>query len=147
MDKPFQADVFLTSISKYLHLILCIRKKNSHEHKCPCLSFLFINKCRSQSCLNHQMILVECTLQFRNLLIYGKLSFLIIWGPVCGAVGSRGRLASGNLGVRIPAANRSKSWKQAVAAQLLNAQEYVWVSRVTTDDHYKRIIRVTLGVA
>ena len=29
---------------------------------------------------------------------------LLFGGHVCGAVGSRGRLASGNLGVRIPAA-------------------------------------------
>ena len=40
---------------------------------------------------------------------------LLFGGHVCGAVGSRGRLASGNLGVRIPAATdlsrKNRQWQ------------------------------------
>ena len=59
MNKPFQSHVFYIK-----HLILTTRK-NSHKEKFPCLCFLFINKCRSQSCLNHQMTLFKCTPQLK----------------------------------------------------------------------------------
>ena len=37
--------------------------------------------------------------------------------------------------------------KEVVTAPLLNAQQEVRVSRVLGDDHYKRMPRVTVGVA
>ena len=44
------------------------------------------------------------------------------------------------VGVRIPAAtDREKSWKQVVTAPMLNARQYMWVSRVLGDNHYKRV--------
>ena len=46
-----------------------------------------------------------------------------------------------------PIRDRPKSLKQVVTAPLLNARQQVWVSRVLGDGHYKRIPRVTEGVA
>ena len=43
-----------------------------------------------------------------------------------------------------PSRNKSKSQKQVVTAPLLINRQQVWVSR---DDHYKRMSRVTVGVA
>ena len=40
-----------------------------------------------------------------------------------------------------------KSSKQVEIAPLLNARQQVWVSRVLKDDQYKRMSRVTVGVA
>ena len=53
--------------------------------------------------------------------------------------------ASGKLGVWIPAAT-DLSRKKVVTAELLNARQKMWVSRVLGDYHYKRISRVTEGV-
>ena len=57
-----------------------------------------------------------------NLFMENYLPFLF-GGHGGGAVGSSVRLASGNLGVRIPAAKDLSRKKQAVSAQLLNTQE------------------------
>ena len=42
---------------------------------------------------------------------------------------------------------RLNSLKHVVTAPLPNTRLYVWVSRVVGDDHYKRMPRVTVGVA
>ena len=47
-----------------------------------------------------------------------------------------GGVAVGRLGVRIPAATKAKSLKQAVTAPMPNAWHQVWVSR---DDHFKPV--------
>ena len=62
-----------------------------------------------------------------------------MWNYQCknrgvGAVVWSVRLASGRLGVQIPAAK-----KQVVTVPLLNARQHVWVSRVFGNDHYKRM--------
>ena len=49
--------------------------------------------------------------------------------------------------VRIPAATDPSRKKQLVTVPLLNAQHQVRVSRVLGDDQYKRMSRVTVGVA
>ena len=46
-----------------------------------------------------------------------------------------------------PSSNRPNSIKQVVIAPLTNSRHYVRVSRVLGDDHYKRMPRVTVGVA
>ena len=46
-----------------------------------------------------------------------------------------------------PSRDRPKSLKQAVTVPLPNARHEVWVSRVLGDDRYKRMPRVTVGVA
>ena len=51
------------------------------------------------------------------------------------------------VGCSNPSRNRPKSYRQVVTALLLNARQQVWVSRVLRDDHYKRMPRVTVGVA
>ena len=65
-----------------------------------------------------------------------------------GAVGNLKsvRPASGRLGLRIRVAT-DLSLKQVVTAPLPNAWHKVSVSRVLGDDHYKRMSRVTGGVA
>ena len=59
----------------------------------------------------------------------------------CGgvAVGWSIRLACGRLGVRIPAATKTKSLKQVVTAPMPNVWHQVWVSRVLGDDHFKPV--------
>ena len=47
----------------------------------------------------------------------------------------------------IPGRDRSKLLKQVVTAQLPNAQQQMWVSRVLGDDHYTGLGRVTVNVA
>ena len=49
--------------------------------------------------------------------------------------------------LRVPVLARPKSKKQVVTAPLLNAQQYLRVSRVLKDDHYERMSCVTVGVA
>ena len=46
----------------------------------------------------------------------------------------------------IPDRDKFKSLKQVVTAPLLNARQYVCVSRVLGDDYYKRMPRVTVGL-
>ena len=46
-----------------------------------------------------------------------------------------------------PGRDRPKSLKQVVTAPLLSARQEVRASRVLGDDHYKRMTRVTVGVA
>ena len=47
----------------------------------------------------------------------------------------------------IPGRGIPNSLKQVVTAQLPNAREHVWVSRVLGYDHNIRLARVTVGVA
>ena len=47
----------------------------------------------------------------------------------------------------IPGQNRPNSLKQVVMAPQPNARQQEWVLRVLRDDHYKRMPRVTVGVA
>ena len=47
----------------------------------------------------------------------------------------------------IPGQNRPKSLKQVVSAPTYNARQQEGLSRVLGDDHYKRMPRVTVGVA
>ena len=56
------------------------------------------------------------------------------------------RWHSGRLDVRIPGAT-DQVVKQVVAALLLNARQLVGVLRVLGDDRYKRMPRITVGVA
>ena len=51
------------------------------------------------------------------------------------------------VGCSNPSHDIPKSKKQLVTAPLLNARQQVWVSRVLGDDHYKRMSRVTVGLA
>ena len=57
------------------------------------------------------------------------------------------RLARGRLGVRIPSTDRLNSSEHIVTGPLPNAQPLVCVSLVLGDEHYKRMSRVTVGVA
>ena len=56
-------------------------------------------------------------------------------------MGKSVRLDSGGLGVRIPAVT-----DQVVTSPLLYARQWVRVSQVLGDDHYKWMPRVTVGV-
>ena len=61
-------------------------------------------------------------------------------------MGKSVRLDSGGLGVRIPAVT-DQSREKVVTSPMLYARQWVRVSRVLGDDHYKWMPRVTVGVA
>ena len=51
------------------------------------------------------------------------------------------------IGCSNPSCFRPRSWKQLVTGPLPNVRQWVWVSRVLGNDHYKRMPHAAVGVA